>query len=176
METYNPSKVEDEPIIVIDTREQNPFFKRPPKGIITVRSKLDYGDYSIKGFENLISIERKSSLDFLSSITKERKRFKKELESLSKLERHFIVIESSLKDILKPQSISGTLSKKKKGTMRPFYKTYSKVNNESVYQTIVSISIRYNTMFYFGENRRDAEKFTLSVLLKYYKLKREGVI
>ena len=63
-------------IIIIDTREQDEY---KFKSILTVRDKLNTGDYSLRGFENDITIERKSLGDFISSISHGRDRFKSEL-------------------------------------------------------------------------------------------------
>ncbi len=58
--------------IIVDTREQQPWnFKTYG----TVSQKLDTGDYSIEGLENLVAIERKKSVnEFATNITE--KRFK----------------------------------------------------------------------------------------------------
>jgi len=52
-------------IILIDTREKLPFqFGRDLK---TVRTKLEVGDYSLKGLEHAVAVERKSLDDFIHS-------------------------------------------------------------------------------------------------------------
>jgi len=160
-----------EPIIVIDTREQNPY---KFKGRLTVRKKLDAGDYSVSGFENEIAIERKSCLDFLSSITRERDRFKKELEKLSKYRLAVLVIESSLSEIL--NATRPAKGKKKLGYTVPITEVKINVSSKAIISTIISIMVRYRIIFYFAENRTDAEKFVIGVLDKFYALKRKGEI
>lgn len=55
--------------IVIDTREQKPlpFASYVP----TIHKKLDDGDYSIEGYENLFAIERKMLGDYTTYISTE---------------------------------------------------------------------------------------------------------
>jgi len=163
-------KIPEGMVVVIDTREQNPFFKRPPKGLTIVRDTLKVGDYSLRGFEDEIAVERKDIHDFLKSISHDRKRFKSMLSSMSEYFRKFIVIEGGLSEVLSPVEI-----KKGIGTgdsVRPLSKKYVNMNPEAVFQTIVSIMVRYGVAFFFAEDRRQAEKLTLSVLTKFYLLKR----
>jgi len=50
--------------IIVDTREQSPYsfatITPPPE---TIRATLKTGDYSLAGYENKITIERKSLID-----------------------------------------------------------------------------------------------------------------
>lgn len=61
--------------------------------------KLDTGDYSIKGYEDVLCIERKrSTAEIAKNITE--KRFDRELERMSKFKWAFFVLEFSLEDVL----------------------------------------------------------------------------
>jgi hypothetical protein len=67
------------PIIVIDSREQTPLnFTR----FQYERGSLQSGDYSIKGLEQMMTIERKSACDLIQSVTRERARLERELHRL----------------------------------------------------------------------------------------------
>jgi DNA excision repair protein ERCC-4 len=68
------------PVIVIDSREQSPLvFKR----FLSERGTLSTGDYSIRGAEELFSIERKSIADLVSCCAgSNRERFERELHRL----------------------------------------------------------------------------------------------
>src|SRR5450631_1233202 len=65
------------PVLVVDTREQNPFdfsrFQGWFNGI--ERRALKLGDYSIAGLEDLCVVERKDLSDLVRSFTVERKVF-----------------------------------------------------------------------------------------------------
>jgi len=71
--------MKDHPTIITDTREQTPLvFTHLP----SERGTLTSGDYSVKGLEHDFAIERKTISDLLSSCTKGRDRFQRELHRL----------------------------------------------------------------------------------------------
>lgn len=104
--------------ILIDTREQERTAYNFPEEIPTERTKLEEGDYTIKGFEGLVAVERKTLDDFAQSIMEER--FWKEIERVQAKGYHtfIVVIEASMLDIhnkkytseIKPASLLGALS------------------------------------------------------------------
>jgi ERCC4-type nuclease len=69
-----------EPILVVDTREQDPLvFTR----MQSVRDTLTSGDYSIRGMEEFFSVERKSIPDLVACcMSEQRQRFERELHRL----------------------------------------------------------------------------------------------
>lgn len=81
--------------VIIDTREQVPF-SFPCK---TEPGTLDTGDYSVKGFERVCRIERKSLPDLLGSLGKERKRFDAEIMRLLAYPVKALIIEASWKEL-----------------------------------------------------------------------------
>lgn len=58
--------------ILIDTREPPESAYKFPEEVLTQRLKLEEGDYTIKGFEGLVAVERKTLSDFASSIMLDR--------------------------------------------------------------------------------------------------------
>mgnify|MGYP001588256082 FL=1 len=153
--------------IIIDTRETLPFkFKEIP----VITKKLDTGDYSVNGFEACIAIERKSGLDFLGSITHDRERFKSCLSRLQDLERAYIIIEEPLDSLL--EGIEIKRGHKSKAGIRPKVKSVVGMHPNSLFGTVVSIMTRYRIPIIFANNRKEAERFTLEILKKYYSLKR----
>jgi DNA excision repair protein ERCC-4 len=68
------------PVIVIDTREQDPLsFER----LASVRGTLTTGDYSVAGLQDLFSIERKTVSDLVGCCMGEnREQFERELHRL----------------------------------------------------------------------------------------------
>lgn len=65
-----------EPLIVIDTREQEPLrFEH----LTAITATLTSGDYSVAGLENLFAVERKTVADIVGSVTSGRERFEREL-------------------------------------------------------------------------------------------------
>lgn len=117
----DPTDIEcNQPIIcpftvIVDTREQSPYqfrtFKADAKHktnsgitrslyIPVETSTLKTADYSIKGFESEIAIERKSLTDLFGTLGSGRERFERELQRLSEFRVAHIVIEADWKAIL----------------------------------------------------------------------------
>jgi hypothetical protein len=65
------------PVVLVDTREQNPFdFSRFEGWFAGIEKKLlKLGDYSIEGLENICVVERKDLPDLVRSLTSERNVF-----------------------------------------------------------------------------------------------------
>lgn len=86
---------------IVDTREQLPLDLRWRSGEVlkSVRKKLDTGDYSLEGFEDKITIERKSIPDLMGCIGKERERFQRELDRMMEYRTRAVVVEGSWLDI-----------------------------------------------------------------------------
>jgi len=144
-------------VLVIDSREQEPYFLvagKPILGIPMIRTKLDAGDYSIKGFENMIAIERKSLTDFYNCVGNDRTRFEKELERLQSYEWKGLVIESTESGLFYPQ-------------------LYSAVHPESVRGSLVSFDIKWGLHIFYAENRKAGQRWVIDRLIYYYNWKRE---
>ena len=137
--------------IVVDTREQNPFvfigFQASTKP-----ATLHTGDYSIKGFEEKICIERKSLGDLASCMTIGRERFERELERMRSMECAAVIVEEPFCNITK-------------GNYR------SKLNVKSFEQSILSFMFRYKVPFLFGQSRRHAEVIAFNCLRHFYNQK-----
>lgn len=85
---------------VIDSREQKPYTKYlDTLGHTYKIRKLAVGDYSILGYEQKFSIERKELNDLIGSLTQGRRRFKALLTRAAKLDYFALVIEGSFYDI-----------------------------------------------------------------------------
>lgn len=89
------------PSIIVDTREQKPLqFGH----LRTTRKKLDYGDYSLRGFERRVAVERKSLLDLWGTLSQEWNwdRFNKELARAQAAGcRLHVVVESGPAQVLR---------------------------------------------------------------------------
>jgi ERCC4-type nuclease len=85
----------DELKIIIDTREQKPW-EFP--GHTTAVQKLDTGDYSVEGLEDVLCIERKQNTsEFAKNIIE--KRYDDWTERMSKFKYKFLLLEFSLSDV-----------------------------------------------------------------------------
>lgn len=82
--------------IIVDTREQQPWsFDHYTKA----NRKLDTGDYSVEGLENLLAIERKKSINEIANNIIE-SRFKDVIQRLSTMKYSYILLEFDLENVL----------------------------------------------------------------------------
>ena len=132
--------------LVVDTREQIPFIFKDP-WIMVTRKALPAGDYSLLGYERTVAVERKSLEDFVSTIIKDRERFRRELLILSTYDRACIVVESSLEQIMAGLYGSGASA-------------------ASVFGATLSIIVDYNVPVYFCGDRQHARNFTEKYLIR----------
>jgi DNA excision repair protein ERCC-4 len=103
------------PVIVVDTREQDPLvFER----LASVRGTLQTGDYSVAGLEKSFSIERKTVADLVGCCMGEnRERFERELHRLRGYRFKRLLVVGSEAEILsgqyhsniKPNAVLATL-------------------------------------------------------------------
>jgi DNA excision repair protein ERCC-4 len=134
------------PVIVVDSREQRPLEFTLP----TERGTLQTGDYSIRGLEHFVAIERKSVNDLVNCLMgKQRERFERELSRGRGLDYFALVIEAE----------SGRTG----GGPVP----QSKMNPKAVCQSLMAFSVRYNLPVFFCPGREYAARVIESLLLKY---------
>lgn len=135
-------------IILVDTREQAPFafqgYDAAP-----LPTTLPVGDYSIPGFEDRVSIERKSLDDLVSCLMNEnRDRFERELARARSYDLFCVVIEATVTDI-------------SRGRYR------SEMKPQAALQSVITFQVRYRTPFIWAGNRKAAEYLTYWLLAKY---------
>lgn len=88
-----PAKLDPSNVIaIIDSREQTPLDLEP---LTTITSTLPTGDYSIRGLEHVVAIERKSLDDLVGCVGRDRERFDREVQRLLAFPVRILVIESS---------------------------------------------------------------------------------
>ena len=137
--------------IIIDTREQTPFDFAGYTSNISSKA-LNTGDYSLEGFEDKITIERKSIGDLASCMTIGRDRFCRELERMREFESAAVIVEQPLNTITN-------------GNYR------SNLNPVSFEQSILSFIIKYRVPFLFGKNRKHASWLCFNCLRHYWNAK-----
>ena len=89
------------PIVVVDSREQNPFsFARFQGWFAGVEKKpLALGDYSVNGLEESCVVERKDLNDLVRSFTVERRVFIKRLTRMSTYPDRLLVITAAMSQV-----------------------------------------------------------------------------
>lgn len=164
-------QIDDEPepvvcpfSVLIDTREQTPYHflglecpaTRRPYLVRTITDQyLETGDYSIAGLSDRITIERKSLSDWHGSIGGDREREERKASRMAEFEFAAYVIESDWQGMKDNWPKSAQIS--------PLVSS----------GTIISWSMRYGIHFFLMPSRRDAEKITFRLLLKFWGMKQE---
>lgn len=140
-------------VLVRDTREQTGLFVKPPKGLIIVRDTLRVGDYSIRGFETLISVERKNIDDLWTSVTVDADAFKEKMITLAQYERKYLLIDG-----LESEYLSN----------RP----ERKIHPNQIRQALASIEGRIGVPVHQSENIESSERWMIDMFVKFYLQKR----
>jgi len=92
-----PANLPDAAVVaLIDTREQSPLNLSPLR---SEPATLATGDYSVKGLEHVIAIERKSLPDLLACCGRERDRFDREVQRLLAFPVRALMVEADWLDI-----------------------------------------------------------------------------
>lgn len=86
--------------IVVDSREQRPYLFDGLCPYVVLG--LPSGDYSVRGYEHVFAIERKSLSDAYHTCSRERARFERELERLASYDEAHVVLEFTMEDALTP--------------------------------------------------------------------------
>ena len=89
------------PVVIVDTREQNPFsFARFQGWFAGVEKKpLALGDYSVSGLEDVCAVERKDLNDLVRSFTVERPVFVERLRRMSAFPDRLLVITAAMSQV-----------------------------------------------------------------------------
>jgi ERCC4-type nuclease len=141
--------------IIVDTREQLPW----EFGFHTTsKKKLDTGDYSMEGFESILTIERKKSVsEIANNITESR--FKNELERMSKIPHPFIIMEFNLQDIYS-FPIGSDIPKKMWDKI--------KISGNFIMKYLIQAQLNYNIHILFCGDAENAEKTAISIMKRIY--------
>ena len=134
--------------VVIDSREQRPYtFAAWPEVGVEVAA-LSVGDYSLGGLTDRVGLERKSLDDLTGTLTSGRERFAAECQRGRGLDLFGLVVEGTLDDILN-------------------HRYQSRVNPQSLVQTLAAWSVRFGFSVWFCGNRQGGELMVYSLLSKY---------
>lgn len=77
--------------IIEDTREQNPLDFGSVSDVPAIVRGLKTGDYSATGYEDLVTIERKSVTDLVNTVIHGRDRFERELQRMKDTHRLYAI-------------------------------------------------------------------------------------
>lgn len=141
--------------IIIDTREQIPW----EFGLHTTsKQKLDTGDYSIDGMEDVFVIERKKSVsEIANNITEPR--FKDVLERMSKIPHKFMLFEFDLEDVYS-YPVGSEIPKRMWDKLR--------ISAQYILKNLSEIQVKYNIHIIYCGCSENAEKMAVSLMKRVY--------
>jgi ERCC4-type nuclease len=147
-----PTVIPEGFVLLQDTREQRPLFTRIPKGLTIQSATLKFGDYSIRGFENVFCVERKAS-DIYSYVSSEREKTVQKMKDFSKMKFVGLVIEGREIDLYQ-------------------FQQHTKVHPEVVRAALVSFEVRYGIHLFIG-NKESCARKVLDWSVKFYNISHE---
>lgn len=160
-ETLIPPPAPEKPVIIRDNREkadQGWFFRADDRFAGTEQGTLKTGDYTIKGYENLVTIERKKSVSEVANNLKEA-RFERELVRMQEEIIHpFLLMEFDLQDVIgwpRTSDLSWAV------------KARIKTNGTYILKKITDLMVKYPKVhwIYCGH---DGQKLALAILKRVY--------
>jgi ERCC4-type nuclease len=103
-ERYGTQLRTPRPVVLVDTREQNPFdFSRFEGWFAGIEKKpLKLGDYSVVGLEDVCVVERKDLPDLIHSLTAERAVFVNRMRRMARCPHRLLVITAELSQVKSP--------------------------------------------------------------------------
>jgi hypothetical protein len=133
--------------VIRDTREQNGWTFMAGKACEgTISGTLKTGDYSIEGYQDILTLERKGSIAELATNLVE-DRFERELERMESFKYAFMILEFSMDDLIKYPKGSGIPSYQMKSVkLNPFF----------LLKRLVEIELKYKVKILFCENHGQA--------------------
>jgi ERCC4-type nuclease len=145
--------------IIVDTREQQPWIF---ENHIKACEKLDTGDYSVRGLENLLCIERKKSVSEIANNITE-KRFKDVVARMTRYKYSFLLLEFDFDNVLS-YPIGSNVPK------RMWEKL--KITPNFLIKHLVELQVFFNIKVLFCGSPSNAEKMALSIMKKVYEIER----
>jgi ERCC4-type nuclease len=146
--------------IIIDSREQQPweFSHRT-----TAVQKLDTGDYSIEGLEDILCIERKKSVSEIANNITE-KRFKDVIDRMSKYKYPYMLLEFDLDSIL-TYPVGSEIPRRMWNKI--------KISPNFIIKNLLEFQLLHNISIMFCGSASNAERISLSLMNRIYELERK---
>jgi ERCC4-type nuclease len=150
-----PPKNNEDFTVIIDTREQNPWEFQYHA---VANKKLDTGDYSIEGYENVLCIERKSGMAELARNVVER-RFKDVIDRMKNYKHSYILIECDYDQLMNYPNGSDVPKNKW---------SKIKITPKFILKFIIELQMNHGIHVMFCGNHDWAQKTALSIMKRIY--------
>lgn len=151
------TKDDDDFTIIVDTREQQPWsFDH----YTVANRKLDTGDYSIEGLEEVFCIERKKSVSEIANNIVE-SRFKDVITRLAQYKYSFLLLEFDIEDVLQ-YPIGSTLPRRLWNKVR--------IKPAFIMKNVLDWQLKHDIKVIFCGNSSNAEQVAEYIFKKIYYL------
>ncbi len=149
--------------VIKDTREQDGWFFAPYDKCEGMEiGTMHTGDYTLKGYEDVVCVERKASVSEIAmNLGRKKKPFQEEIERMKDFHFSFLILEFSMDDVLKyPEG-----SKVPKAA-----RSKVKVTGKYLLKCLMEFEIWYNTKIIFCGNKQNAFLVTNSIFKRLTEL------
>jgi hypothetical protein len=156
--------------VIQDTREQEGWFFTPYDRCDGMEiGTLQTGDYTLKGYEEVVCVERKASpSEIANNLGKKKQAFYNEIERMRDFPFRYIILEFSASDLINyPLSLLDendreTWEKYRLGECPlPSYKRFqvvkqTKITGKYLLKALLEIGIKYEVQILFADNKKNA--------------------
>ena len=149
--------------VIKDTREQDGwFFSSYDKCEGMEIGTLHTGDYTLKGYEDIVCVERKASVSEIAmNLGRKKKPFQEEIERMKDFHFSFLILEFDMNDVLKyPEGSRVPKNARSK----------VKVTGKYLLKCLMEFEIWYNTKIIFCGNKQNAFLVTNSIFKRLTEL------
>lgn len=135
--------------VIKDTREQDGWFFSPYDQCNGMEiGTLSTGDYTMRGFEDVVCIERKGCVsEIAGNLGKKKNAFNAEMERMKDYAFSFVICEFSMEDLLNYPNGSNVPYK---------LRSQVKVTGKYLLKCLLEFQIWYNTKVLFCDNKKNA--------------------
>lgn len=133
--------------IIQDTREKKPWTFQATGSVQDVKvSKLDTGDYSVEGMEDIFMVERKASVDeVFMNLGVQWVRFEKEMERAQSFKYKYLVIEATMREVYRGSR-------------------YSKMSGRFIMARLVHLQLKYDVQVIFAGSGMHVPGFIIQLM------------
>lgn len=156
--------------VIKDTREQDGWFFSPYDRCEGMEiGTLHTGDYTLKGYEDVVCVERKGSVSEIAmNLGRKKKQFYDEMERMREFPFRYLILQFSASDLIDyPVSLLDENDKQLwdryvNGEIAlPKYKRFSVVTNTKItgkylLKALLEIGIKYEVQILFADNKNNA--------------------
>jgi ERCC4-type nuclease len=145
--------------VIRDTREKEPWPVENSSFVANViDTVLETGDYTLKGYEKILCIERKKSItEFANNVVQER--FTAELVRMQKFKYRYLIFEFSLQSLLDYPLKCGLPPDKIKSI---------RVNARFLMRFVAEIQVKYGVHVLFCDGAKHAQYMAISLMRKVH--------